>query len=834
MRRVFALAIVCACSSAPEIADQTRWTVGSGRYRTTIANGGRDVALLRGEETLLAFAADGFELGTVDALDESASYDPAAIDDRGDDAAGVTFRVARSFRASEAPGGVAIDLDYGDAVTARITIAAEREGTFRVDVAAGGRAERAGGEGAAAPVPALVRVRARTSGDPGEGFYGLGEWEDTVDHRGKLRAMQIAADSTIESTYNEDHVPIPFLAGTHGWGIFAASRRVGSFDVARKDPSIVEVTFAIGAIAGKPTETFTAYLFGADAAIDLPKRYYDVAGLPRLPAPWALGPWIWRDENKNQAEVEDDIATIRKLDLATSGIWVDHPYSTAIETFDFDPARYTDPRAMIDRAHAAGLRFALWSVPYLEKTAEPFVSEATSRGYFPPRASIPLNPWSSPIDFTNKDAYAYWVGLVHRYTDLGVEGFKLDYAEDVAPALGLTRNVWGFADGSDERTMHHGYSALFHRAYSDALPEDRFLLCRAAHWGEQTLGLVIWPGDMDATFTKHGERFVPRNDTAEIAGVGGLPATIVMGLSLGVSGFPFFGADTGGYRHSPPDAELYVRWFEQTALSSVMQVGDGSSQPPWVFTAENGRDDHVVDTYRTYARLHMRLFAYEWSLATRIATDGRPIQRPLGFVYPELGVHPSDEYLFGDDLLVAPVITPGERTRRVILPRGTWIDFWDGTPFTADTHDSADVDAPLDKLPLLLREGAIVPLLRPTIDTLAPADDPDVDSFVRDPGLLWSVIAPGPPRRFVVWDGTSIERTADGSIAVASGTVFTKGFVLELIGTPEPTEVARSDGATIARTSDLDSVATGWTWLPDRRGTLRIKLPNGTDRVRAR
>jgi len=206
---------------------------------------------------------------------------------------------------------------------------------------------------------------------------------------------------------------------------------------------------------------------------------------------------------------------------------------------------------------------------------------------------------------------------------------------------------------------------------------------------------------MDATFTRHRERFTGR-DGKEVMGVGGLPATVIMGLSLG-AGFPFFGADTGGYRHSPPDEEVFVRWAEQTALSTVMQVGDSSSQPPWVFTPENGRNDTTVDIYRTYARLHMRLFPYEWTYAQRIALDGRPIQRPLGLAHPEMGIHPSDSYLFGDELLVAPVLTRGQRRREVVAPAGTWIDWWDGTTYTSyscrTTPRSAEIHAALAKLP---------------------------------------------------------------------------------------------------------------------------------------
>jgi alpha-D-xyloside xylohydrolase len=842
---VLAITVACApgvagCDAGSATLAPLPITVGASRHAVDVSGDGRSIVLRRGEETLLVLGADAFQAGVVDVLDDSASYDPFALDGR-ESEAGVTFRAATASRvesllaSGDARPGAAVSFDYGDGLSLRIEIREKSDAGFTFDLTPG---ENPTG----APAIALLRVRARTSGDPKEGFYGLGEYEDSVDHRGKLRAMQIEADLELESANNEAHVPVPFLLGTHGWAMFAATTRAGAFDVARKDPAVVEATFAVAPRGGSSSapEALRLWLFGADVPLDLVKRAYEVSGEARVPPPWALGPWIWRNDSRDQKEVEDDLATIRRLDLATSGIWLDRPYASAVNSFDFDAARYTDPGALIGEVHAAGLRLALWSSPYLEKADEPLRSQATANSFFPPQNGIPLNPWSLPIDFANPAAFAFWRDLVSRYTSAGIDGFKLDYGEDVVPSLGLVRNVWRFADGSDERTMHHRYSGLYHRAYGDALPEERFLLCRAAHWGEQRTGCILWPGDMDSSFTHHRERFTPR-DGKEVVGVGGLPATVVMGLSLGVSGFPFFGADTGGYRHSPPDEELYLRWTEQTALSTVMQVGDGSSQPPWVFTPENGRSDATVDVYRTYARLHMRLFPYEWTYAQRIAVDGRPITRPLGLAYPEMGIHPSDVYLFGDDLLVAPVLARGERTRSVVVPAGTWIDWWDGTSYASDGHAPIAVDAPLDKLPLVLRDGAIVPLLRPTIDTLAPADDAAVDSFARDPGLLWVRIVPGRPRRFDLWDGTSVERGPDGSLRVASGGVFGRGFVLESMVTPEPNDVARDDDAgaktplvrraSLAVLEALDDASEGWAWEPARRGTLWVKIRGGTARI---
>jgi alpha-D-xyloside xylohydrolase len=826
---------VSACDAGAPTVGPTPIAIGTPRYHVDVAEDGRAIVLRRTDEALLVLGEDAFQAGIVDTLDESASYDPYALDGR-ESEAGVTFRAPVGFHAERlAGGGATVTLQYDGGPSVAIEIADKGDAGFTLTMVPSTSAE-------GAPAIAVMRVRARTSGDPTEGFYGLGEWEDSVDHRGKLRAMQVEADLELESANNEAHVPVPFLLGTHGWAMFVATNRVGAFDVARKDPAAIEATFAVaprGGNRGAP-ETLTMWLFGADAPIDLVKSSYRVSGRALVPPPWALGPWIWRDETKDQQEVIDDVGMLRQLDLATSGIWIDRPYASAVNTFDFDPKKYVDAPSMIAAVHAAGLKLALWSTPYLEPAAGALRDEANANSFFPPQHGIPLNKWSLPVDFTNAAAYDFWAELVRRYSRIGIDGFKLDYGEDIAPSLGLVRNSWTFANGTDERTMHHGFSHLYHRVYAGTLSEERFLLCRAAHWGEQGTGCIIWPGDMDATFTRHREKFTTR-EGKEVTGVGGLPATVVMGLSLGVSGFPFFGADTGGYRHSPPDEELFLRWTEQTALSTVMQVGDSSSQPPWVFTPENGRSMATVDVYRTYARLHMRLFPYEWTYAQRIEIDGRPIQRPLGLAHPELGIHPSDAYLFGDELLVAPVMTRGERRRDVVVPAGTWIDWWDGTPYASDGHAPIAIDAPLDKLPLVMRDGAIVPMLRPTIDTLAPVEGSRaIESYANDPGLLYVRVAPGRPRRFDLWDGTSIERGADGWLRVASGAVFTRGFVLESMATPEPTEVVREDDGgtrvTLARRSSLavleaSAIDEGWAWEPARRGTLWVKLRGGAARA---
>src|SRR5262249_53565885 len=161
---------------------------------------------------------------------------------------------------------------------------------------------------------------------------------------------------------------------------------------------------------------------------------------------------IWRPSSAGQAQLEADIATVRRLDFATSGMWIERPYARAVNTFDFEPERFPDPATMITRAHEAGVRLALWSTPYLEEAAQPMVTDARARGVFPLEVGGQRNPWSAPVDFTSPDASAFWRGLVRRYTSMGIDGFKLDYGEDIIPSIGPDRIRWAFSDGSDERT----------------------------------------------------------------------------------------------------------------------------------------------------------------------------------------------------------------------------------------------------------------------------------------------------------------------------------------------------------------------------------------------
>ncbi|MCA9661615.1 MAG: glycoside hydrolase family 31 protein [Myxococcales bacterium] len=767
------------------------------------------LVLARGGVPLLRFPTDGFQLGVVAALGDS-TYDPF-------DTAPESWEVVVGAEPLTQPeAAVAVRLLFSGGARADLVVTEEATGRFAAELTP------TAGDGAIA----YLRLRPEVSAS--EGFYGLGEHFDRPEHRGAVRALQLEADFSIESQNNEAHVPVPLLVGTRGWGLFVESPYASTFDVAAAADDRVEATIGAGAAA---TDGLRFHLLGADHPLDITRLYYDITGDPVLPAPWALGPWVWRDENDDQAQVEADLQAMRDLDLPTSAIWIDRPYASGVNSFDFEPARFADPKAMIGLAHDLGFRVALWHTPYVDPddpaTAD-LADGAEALGYFPPTTSLLTSKWGPPLDLTNPEAYTWWQELLGKgYASLGVEGYKLDYAEDVTVGILGARTPWEFADGSTERTMHKLYSRLYHRVYAETLPpEGSFLLCRAATFGGQRYASVIWPGDLEASMRRH------REQADGYVSVGGLPAALSAGLSLGPSGFPFFASDTGGYRHSPPNRETFTRWFEHTALTPVMQIGTSTNDVAWEPTPDNGFDAEMLGWYREYTRLHIRLFPYLWTHAERLAIDGRPLMRALGLAYPELGVHPPDIYLLGDDLLVAPVISAGATSREVTFPPGSWVDWFSGQVFAGE--QTAVVDAPLDKLPLYLRAGGVVPLLRPTIDTLSPVADPaTIDSYAADPGLLYPVTTPGPAGAFELFDGAFIEQEATAEVinlALAPGDTFEQGAVFTVIAAGDPPLAVHDNGDALAEVADLAALGdadAGWLHLPERGGSLYIKVGPG-------
>ena len=269
---------------------------------------------------------------------------------------------------------------------------------------------------------------------------------------------------------------------------------------------------------------------------------------------------------------------------------------------------------------------------------------------------------------------------------MGVDVFKTDFGEDV-PADAV------FANGMTGAEIHNLYPLLYNRAVFEVTQEvkgDGLVWSRSGYAGSQRYP-TCWSGDPACTWDS-------------------LAFTIRGGLSLGLSGVPFWSNDIGGYRGRPSEA-LYIRWAQFGLLCSHARCHGESQREPWFY------GDRATEIFRRYARLRYQLFPYLYACAHEAARTGLPVLRAMPLAFPaDINGYDKDlQYMLGPWLLVAPVYDESDR-RSVYLPAGRWTDFWTGQTFDGPT--TLTIHAPLDTLPVFVRGGAIVPGMAPALSRI--------------------------------------------------------------------------------------------------------------------
>lgn len=621
-----------------------------------------------------------------------------------------------------------------------------------------------------------VQLQLSLPKDPAEPLYGTGDAADRVNVAGAVREMSLRVDTASASSLNETHVPVPLvLYPRRGAGVFVADDRPGALDLGKTSADRVTATFNLP-VRG----TYRIYLYTAAAPLDLVRTYVALTAKPAVPPRWAFTPQLWRNAWSNGAELRGDATELRTRKIPGSVLWIDNPWQTAYNTHIVDETRFAQPAQLLSDLAAAGYKVIFWSTPYVGKTAANAVdrAEGVANQYFvtDDGGLVVDFPWQegpgAMVDFTRDGAIAWWRQRLQRVIGLGAAGFKLDFGEELVPDI--SGNLVPFLlAGGDNSTHHNRYSAGYHEAYLGALPPgDGFLITRTGAWGEQATNTSIWPGDLESDFSEHGVMVGGKIN------VGGLPTAISRGLSLSVSGYPFYGSDIGGFRGFPT-TEALLRWAEYASLGTIMQLGGGGkSHDPWDTTQFAAGADLI---YKTYAELHMQLNPLLWTLAQRAGQDGTPATRPARFMYD--CACDDATFLLGDDLLVAPVVTAGATTRTVVLPPGAWIDRATGVQTIANGRDPITVPAPLDTLPIWYRAGAIVPMFARNADTLLPATAAGVTSYA-DPAYgseLRFVYAPSSvASAATVHDGAALDANQT-QLRVTGGTQYAV-FTLDVDG----------------------------------------------------
>lgn len=575
-----------------------------------------------------------------------------------------------------------------------------------------------------------------------EHYLGFGERSNAIDFRGQEVENWVGEGpyQTVEydavggsvphwalrRTPDATYFPMPWLLSTDGYGVLVENSEPSYFRLATDsdDAWSVELSRDVDGLAAQPADRpspglISLRFFAGPRSADVLKRMTAATGRQPASAPWFFGPWLQPKGN--------DQATIDRLKAT------DTPTSVGLTYTHYLPCGPGNRQAEVNktnRFHGAGMAITTYFNPMICISYNPPFGGLNSSGQITRKTNGDAYTYHylsydvGQFDFSNPAADDSYGGLLREALDDGYDGWMEDFGE-YTPPDSVSH------DGSPGMVAHNIYPTQYHCAAHEQTkdygrPVLRYV--RSGFTGTAACAPVVWGGDPSTEWDYDGLRSAIRN-----------------GLSMGLSGVGVWGSDIGGYfSMSSPEMspELLTRWVQFGAFSGVMR-----NQANGLDFAGHNRpqvlDDGQIDNWRRYSKIRTQLYPYISASAGEYRRSGMPIMRALALQYPNdgkaLGI--DDQYMFGPDLMVAPVVEPGLTAERVYLPRGRWIDLWRSVSFDQSTGalslrgartlkgpGTRTVPAPLDQIPLLARAGALLPLLPADVDTLAPygQDDPSI------------------------------------------------------------------------------------------------------------
>ncbi|MEO0563409.1 MAG: glycoside hydrolase family 31 protein, partial [Chloroflexota bacterium] len=470
----------------------------------------------------------------------------------------------------------------------------------------------------------------------------------------------------------------PFFMSSRGYGIYfntanAVRCRVGDLE---------HTAFSV--IVDDTNLTDFYFMYGPTLKEILP-RYTAITGKPAVPPKWTFGLWMARISYNRQVQVETVAREMREHRIPCDVMhidtdWYENDWECDLE---FGASKFPDPSGMTATLAEQGFRVSLWQWPNMTVTSSMF-TEGYENGYLAKQPNG--KPYIFPgfevdaayIDYSNPEAVAWVQAKFRKLFDQGIAVIKVDFGEGASPDA--------VYDSVPSEQMHSLYPLLYNKAIWD-VTEEYFGEGNAAVWARSA-----WAGSQRYPIHWSGDGVARYEDLA---------CVLRAALSFGLSGFPFYSHDIGGFSGiSSP--ELYARWAQFGLFSSHSRAHGMPPREPWAYGEETER------IFRQYTELRYRLLPYIYSEAMRCGETSLPMLRALVLEYQD---DPNtytldDQYLFGPSLLIAPILDESNK-RRVYLPDGTWTDYW--TKEAVHGGRWVNVEAPVDVMPMWVREGAVLP-----------------------------------------------------------------------------------------------------------------------------
>lgn len=632
--------------------------------------------------------------------------------------------------------------------------------------------------------PWKYRTKLRLKLFPNEYFMGFGARLEGISFRGKkmLNWISEGQADTVPSPNpeNQGNYRVPFYLSTRGYGLLLNENSCSSFDLGETNININEIA------VWDQKLSFTVYT--GTTPTDIIQNYTEDSGrIFRTPEPWVFGVWMLT-KNRNIFQTESDrsnqVAQILRNDsIPCSALW-HHYWSEKIndvlgvgKKWDLDVAKYPNYSTLINNHHADGFKVLHYYWPYIFNNDFDY-NTGNVNGYFMKNSSNQtyLNQWLSfwaqvaEPDLTRQTVRNWFKNniLINAY-NRGSSGGMIDFGEHHRIDMVDSANANPYA-------VHNEYPLWWGKTNQEFWEQhqsngDYTYWMRGGWTGIQKYSPLMWIGDPQFDWSA--------ND--------GIKTIIPAILSAGISGHPLVSSHIAGYEYNtlPSNSEeLWIRWLQTCALFPVMWTHEGSE----LFFGTKLVFDQSTQTkamFKKYAKLHVQFFPYMYTLVKEAKEKGIPVARSLYMHYPNdvNTISIKDQFLLGDRVMVAPILDSGAVNRTVYFPAGTWYDFWAGT-IAATGPTTISISAPLNHLPIFIKEGSILPLFNQNhIETLVK-NVPVVNDFEYADSTMELRFYGCGANALQLWDSTDIEMhhyTGDSLSTISGGhpRIYSSTYVYE-------------------------------------------------------
>ena len=504
-----------------------------------------------------------------------------------------------------------------------------------------------------------------------EMIFGCGESATGLNKVGQKVNLFVTDPQGPET--DQMYKPIPFFMSNRGYGMFMHTSAPVTCDFGATYIGLNKMFMG--------DENLDLFVFFGEPK-DILDEYTDLVGKPGMPPLWSFGTWMSRITYFSEKEGYDVAANIRKNKYPCDVIhfdtgWFDVDWQC---DYKFSENRFQNPQQMLKDLKSQGFHVCLWQLPYFTPKNRYF-PELIKKDMYVKNGNGELPYEDVVLDFSNPETVNWYQNKLAGLLNIGVSAIKVDFGE-AAPLNGI------YASGKSGWYEHNLYPVRYDMAVSEItkkLHNENIMWARAAWAGSQRYPLH-WGGDAATTNT-------------------GMLGTLRAGLSFGLSGFSFWSHDMGGFVKSTPE-DLYCRWLPFGFLTSHTRAHGAPPTEPWLYDSKR-----VRDVFRKSAEMKYRLMPYVYAQAKECTEKGLPMLRALFVEFPDDpgAWKVDDEYLFGSQILVAPLLESGITGRTVYLPEGKWIDYQTEKVYEGGWHK---IEAGSLPIIMLVRDGSVLPHLK--------------------------------------------------------------------------------------------------------------------------